>query len=217
MNHLLALANMIKGVFDTHIGSSVKILVEKIEEYDNEKNPLVQNIPHCIHDITGLAGSINDDTIVIEYVQLGKKYNTDYKTEIEDLLKHIYDACDSVEDNNIDQLSQQDKIRKIFKEIQQNCTKFAQWVTEHMKEIEHEVNDFVTDVNNYVISTIPALKKRLIACINRNIGETFGRINHANMTIDIQALTASVDKGDALIREISGLLDELAQLEAAGP
>ena len=214
MNHLLALANMIKGVFDTHIGSSVKILVEKIEEYDNEKKPLVQNIPHCINDTTSLADSINDDTIDIKYVQLGRKYDTDYKTEIEDLLKNIADECESVENDNIDQLSQQDKIRKIFKEIQQKCTDFAQWVTEHMSGINVEVAAFNTLVDEYVKNTIPDLTKQLIACINRNIGETFGRINDANMTIDIQALTTSVDKGDALIREISGLL---AQLEAAGP
>jgi hypothetical protein len=164
-----------------------------------------------------LANSINVDTIDIKYVQLGRKYDTYYKDEIILLLKNIYDACNSVEDNDIDQLSQQDKIRKIFKEIQTKCTEFAKCVTEHMAESEIDVQDFVTDVNNYVTSTIPALNKRLIACINRNIGETFGRINQANMDINVPTLVRIEDGGSTLIDEIDELLAELAQLEAAGP
>jgi hypothetical protein len=206
---------MIKGVFDTHIGSSVKILVEKIEEYDEQKNPLVQNILHCINDTPSLANSINDNTIDNKYAQLGEKYNTDYTKEIEDLLKNIADECESVENDNIDQLSQQNKIRTIFKEIQQNCTKFAQWVTEHMKEIDVEVAAFNTLVDEYV-KTIPDLTEQLIACINRNkaVAENDVRAQYqANYLNNLNTLSG---EGDVLIREISGLLDELAQLEAAG-
>jgi hypothetical protein len=76
------------------------------------------------------------------------------------------------------------------------------------------MKDFNGAVDDYLINTIRVLRKRLIACINRSIDETFDRINQSNIAIDVPALTRSVGNGDGVIDEISGLLAKLEEADS---
>jgi hypothetical protein len=204
-------------MFDGRI--TIAKLGPTINEYQNSRKELIENIQYCTDDITGLTGDINDNKIGNMYDNLQGKYSG-YKQYSDERYRYIHNKVRTINDTGIDDVQQQDATRTLFRDIGDKCTAFAKWVTDRMSEINVEVQDFVGAVDTYVGSTIPLLRKRLIACINRSADKEskdfdveFQKMNFATL----QHLFATEGENIRGIKELLAELDELAQLEADGP
>jgi hypothetical protein len=212
-NHLRVPAFTIQREFDTRIDKTIAELGPTINEYQNSRKELLENIHYCTNDTTGLTDAINDDKIGSMYNNLQGKYSG-YKQYSDDLYTGIHNEVIKITDTGIDNVQQQNATRTLFQNIRDNCTAFAEWVKKHLSEIDVEVPDFVTGVETYVRSTIPVLTKRLIACINRSINTTDNDVRDQYQAINFATLNPLFETGDEDIGEIEQLL---ADLEVAGP
>jgi hypothetical protein len=194
-------------------------LVPTIDKYNNSRIELLENIQYCTVDTTRVTDAINDKTIVTMYDSLQRKYSG-YKQKSHDLYTGIHDEVGNIQNTGIDNVQQQDATKTLFRDIGDKCTAFAKWEKDRMSEINVEVPVFVGAVDTYVRSTIPVLRKRLIACINRSADKEskdfdveFQKMNFATLN----PLFAGEDENIREIKELLDKLDELTKLEAAGP
>jgi hypothetical protein len=204
-------------MFDNHISNTIAELDISFGEYKARRKELIDNVEHCTSDTTGLRDEINADKIGDKYGELKQKYDG-YKKEsvskCDSIVSLVLEISTKGIETNIDQLSQQKATRTLFQTLRGNCIELAEFITKHMKNLENDMKDFNGAVDDYLINTIRVLRKRLIACINRSIDETFDRINQSNIAIDVPALTRSVGNGDGVIDEISGLLAKLEEADS---
>ena len=194
--------------FDTRIDETIAELNSKLGEYDKGRKDLTDNVGHCTDD-TGLTDEINLDEIGDKYEELIETYNR-YKTESEDRYNSIVSLVKYIIDTGIDELQQQIDTRALFQTLQGNCIELAEFITEHMDELENDMKDFNGAVTGYLTD----LTKRLIACINRSIDIATIKINENMARIDFANLDRSFSDGDGFIDEITPLL---AELEADSP
>ena len=207
----------IQQKFNTRIGETAITLEGKLREYNDNRKELIDNVEHCTDDKTRLSDEINDDKIGDTYQELIKKY-FGYKTESEGLYKNdIQIPVRTIIDTGIDQLKQQNDTRKLFQTLRDNCSKFAGFITEHMNELENDVQDFNAAVDGYVKNKIPLFKKRLFACINRSIAVATTEIDRERGAVVTNIIDGLFGTGDNDIVKISRLLDELAKLEEDSP
>jgi len=150
------------------------------------------------------------------YHELIEKYGR-YKTDSESLYnQYISNPVDTIIDTDIHQLEQQDATRKLFQTLQDSCRGIVGFITQNMSEIDVEVEAFNTLVDEYV-KTIPDLRNRLLACIQRSSNDAGDKVRtdyHAIYPNNLGILPpASLDplvhEGDALIDDIERLLAEL--------
>ena len=205
--YLQDVALYIQQKFKTHISETTEELNSKLGKYNDSKKELIENVKHCTYD--PFHGE-NLDEIGDDYnalIQTYKRYNTQSEYRYNSIVSLVGDIIDT----GIDQPQRQIDTRTLFQTLRGNCIAFAEFITEHMKNLEDDVLYF----NNYVTNKIPDLTKRLIACINRSIDVTTTEIVSGHLDIKFDKLVPSFNDGDSVIGEISGLLDELAKLEAA--
>jgi hypothetical protein len=208
LEYLRKPAVTIKETFDEDIDGTILELNSKFVSYKGSRENLVDNRQHCTDDPV-LLQDIENNEIGDNYIDLEAKYKR-YKDDSSELYKGIIDDVNNIVDRGIDDDTQQQETKHLFKKIQNKCTAFAEFVTDRMDKIRAEIVIFNDSVANY-LSNVQKLTDGLIACINHSIDKT---LKHTIDDIDVQALNDSHGAGDKLISDIKILFD---QLKAAGP
>jgi hypothetical protein len=220
VNYLRVPAFNIQKMFDTRIARTTAVLNSKLVKYNDGRKELIDNVEHCTDDPTGLTNDITRDVIGDNYKALIGKYDG-YKQEYQYLYDGIRDMVGEITtrgiETNIDKLPQQDATRTLFQTLRDNCIAFATRITQHMNELDKDVQDFDAAVTDYVKNKIPVLTNRLIACINRSIDKAENDVRSQYKAIDFANLGPSFSEGDGVIGEIRELLTKLAELEADSP
>ena len=197
------MALYIQQRFKTHISETTEELNSKLGKYNDSKKELIENVKHCTDD--PFDGE-NLDEIGNDYDALIQTYNR-YNTESEDRYNSIVSLVGDIIDTGIDQPQQQIDTRTLFKTLRGKCNAFAEFITEHMNELE----EYVLYFNNYVTNKIPDLTERLIACITRSIDVATTEINREHGAIVFANIESLFETGDKDIDEISRLLAELEE------